>query len=83
MNLLNIFQIYQFTGSTQMTIHNLDGALELEKLGFRRVVLSRELSIDEINDICKNTDIEIECFAHGALCVSYSGQCLFSSMLRW
>lgn len=66
-----------------MTIHNLDGALELEKLGFRRVVLSRELSIDEINDICKNTDIEIECFAHGALCVSYSGQCLFSSALRW
>ena len=66
-----------------MSIHNLSGAKELENLGFKRVVLSRELSIDEINNICKNTNIEVECFAHGALCVSYSGQCLFSSMLRW
>lgn len=70
-------------GSTQMTVHNLNGALALEKLGFKRVVLSRELSMDEIDYICKNTKLEIECFAHGALCISYSGQCLFSSMLRW
>lgn len=70
-------------GSTQMTVHNLNGALTLEKLGFKRVVLSRELSMDEIDYICKNTQLEIECFAHGALCISYSGQCLFSSMLRW
>ena len=68
-------------GSTQMTIHNLNGALELQDLGFKRVVLARELSLDEIEYICKNTNIEIECFAHGALCISYSGQCLFSSMI--
>ena len=53
----------------------------LQELGFKRVVLARELSMDEITHICKKTDIEIECFIHGALCVSYSGQCLFSSML--
>ena len=52
-----------------------------EDLGFKRVVLSRELSTNEIEHICKNTDIEIECFVHGALCISYSGQCLFSSMV--
>lgn len=68
-------------GSTQMTIHNLNGALQLQELGFKRVVLSRELSIDEIEYIRKNTKLEIEVFIHGALCISYSGQCLFSSML--
>ncbi len=68
-------------GSTQMSIHNLEGVLELQKLGFQRVVLSRELSIHEIEYICKNSNIEIECFIHGALCISYSGQCLFSSMV--
>lgn len=67
--------------STQMTVHNLNGALALQELGFKRVVLARELSMNEIEYICKNTDMEIECFAHGALCISYSGQCLFSSML--
>lgn len=67
--------------STQMTIHNLEGALEAEKLGFKRVVLSRELSLEEIEYICSNTKIEIETFIHGALCISYSGQCLFSSMV--
>lgn len=67
--------------STQMTIHNLDGALEAEKLGFKRVVLSRELSLEEIEYICSHTKIEIETFIHGALCISYSGQCLFSSMV--
>ena len=65
--------------STQMTVHNLEGVLHLEKLGFKRVVLSRELSLDEIQYICKNSNVEIECFIHGALCISYSGQCLFSS----
>ena len=64
-----------------MTVHNLNGALELQDLGFKRVVLARELSLDEIDYICKNTKVEIECFVHGALCISYSGQCLFSSML--
>ena len=67
--------------STQMTIHNLEGALEAQNLGFKRVVLSRELSLEEIQYICANTNVEIETFIHGALCISYSGQCLFSSMV--
>ena len=67
--------------STQMTIHNLEGALRLQKLGFKRVILSRELSIEEIDYIHRNSKIELECFIHGALCISYSGQCLFSSMI--
>lgn len=67
--------------STQMTVHNLDGVRQLEKLGFSRVVLSRELSINEIEYIRKNTKIELEVFVHGALCISYSGQCLLSSMI--
>ena len=76
-NLIEMFPDLPIHASTQMT----NGALEMEKLGFKRVVLARELSIDEIDYICKNTNLEIECFAHGALCISYSGQCLFSSML--
>ena len=64
-----------------MTVHNLEGVKQLEKLGFKRVVLARELSISEIEYIRKNTDIELEIFIHGALCISYSGQCLFSSMV--
>lgn len=79
--LIKMFPDLPIHGSTQMTVHNLNGALELQELGFKRVVLSRELSADEIEYITKNSDIEIECFAHGALCISYSGQCLFSSML--
>lgn len=67
--------------STQMSVHNLKQVEFLEKLGFSRVVLARELTIDEIENICKNTNIEIEVFVHGALCVSYSGQCLMSSMI--
>ena len=67
--------------STQMTIHNLEGVNILKELGFKRVVLSRELSLEEIKYICSNSDIEIEAFIHGALCISYSGQCLFSSMI--
>jgi len=64
-----------------MTIHNLEGALAAEKLGFKRIVLSRELSINEIEFICNNINVEVETFIHGALCISYSGQCLFSSMI--
>ena len=67
--------------STQMSIHNLEGALEAEKLGFKRAVLSRELSLEEIEYICNNSNIEIETFVHGALCICYSGQCLFSSLV--
>lgn len=79
--LITMFPDLPIHGSTQMTVHNLNGALQLQSLGFKRVVLARELSTNEIEYICKNTDIEIECFVHGALCISYSGQCLFSSML--
>ena len=67
--------------STQMSVHNLDGVIALQNMGFSRVVLSRELSLEEIEYICKNSKIEIEVFVHGALCISYSGQCLFSSMV--
>jgi len=67
--------------STQMTVHNLEGVELLTELGFARVVLSRELSLDEITHICNNTQTEIEAFVHGALCISYSGQCLMSSMI--
>ncbi len=67
--------------STQMTIHSLDGVKALENQGIKRVVLARELSIPEIEYICRNSNIEIETFIHGALCISYSGQCLFSSMV--
>ena len=67
--------------STQMTIHNLEGVRFLEKLGFSRVVLSRELSLAEIEHIAKNSAIETEIFIHGAICICYSGQCLMSSMI--
>jgi len=67
--------------STQMSIYNLAGVETLKSLGFSRVVLARELSLEEIKYICDNTDMEIEIFAHGALCVCYSGQCLMSSMI--
>ena len=67
--------------STQMTTYSPEGVKELEQLGFSRVVLARELSLDEIDYICKNTNLEIEAFVHGALCISYSGQCLMSSII--
>ena len=79
--LIHNFPDLPIHASTQMTIYNLEGALLAEKLGFSRAVLSRELSISEIEYICKNSNIEIETFIHGALCISYSGQCLFSSMI--
>ena len=79
--LIKAFPDLPIHASTQMSVHNLQGALELQDLGFSRVVLARELSISEIEYICQNTDIEIECFIHGALCISYSGQCLFSSLV--
>ena len=79
--LMKLFPDLPIHASTQMTIHNLKGVQELEKLGYSRAVLSRELSIQEIEYICNNSNIEIETFIHGALCISYSGQCLFSSMV--
>ena len=67
--------------STQMTIHNLDGVKRCADLGLTRAVLSRELSAKEISYICAHSPIEIETFVHGALCMCYSGQCFFSSVL--
>ena len=67
--------------STQITAHNLAGVKFLAAMGFKRVVLARELPLTEIEYICRNTTIEIETFIHGALCISYSGQCLMSSMI--
>lgn len=67
--------------STQMTIHNSLGVRQLEELGFERVVLARELHLDEIATIVAASRAEIECFIHGALCFSFSGQCFFSSFL--
>ncbi len=67
--------------STQMTVHDLAGVLEAEKLGFSRVVLSREVSFDEIKYIAANTKVELEAFIHGALCMSMSGCCYLSSVL--
>ncbi|MBO5323013.1 MAG: U32 family peptidase [Oscillospiraceae bacterium] len=68
-------------GSTQMTIHSLPGVLMCAAWGLRRVVLSRELGRDEIHYICANSPIEIEVFAHGALCMGYSGQCYLSAAI--
>ena len=67
--------------STQMSVHNVEGAKELEKLGFCRIVPARELSLDELRAIRENVGIELEVFVHGALCMSVSGQCYFSAML--
>ncbi len=71
----------QLHGSTQMAVHNASGVRMLEDLGFSRVVLARELSIDEIRTIRKKTHAELECFIHGALCMSASGICYLSAML--
>ncbi len=67
--------------STQMSVHNVEGAKELEKLGFSRIVPARELSLEELKAIRQNVSIELEVFVHGALCMSVSGQCYLSSVL--
>ena len=67
--------------STQMSVHDVGGARYLQSLGFERVVLARELSYEEILFIRRQTDIELEVFAHGALCMCYSGQCYMSSFM--
>ena len=71
----------QLNGSTQMAVHNASGVKMLEDHGFTRVVLSRELSIEEIRKIRMETHAELECFIHGALCMSASGICYLSAML--
>ena len=72
---------FEIHASTQMVAHSLEDVLYLQNIGFDRVVLARELNIQEIEHICKNSNVDIEVFVHGALCVCYSGQCLMSSML--
>lgn len=79
--LIKNFPNLEIHASTQMSVHNLEGVLELEKLGFSRVVLSREVSLSEIEYIRNNCKVDLEIFIHGALCISYSGQCLFSSLV--
>ncbi|MBQ7916797.1 MAG: U32 family peptidase, partial [Firmicutes bacterium] len=75
------FPEVELHGSTQMSIHNAEGAAWLKELGFSRVVLSRELPLSEVANIVKNVGVETEIFIHGALCYSYSGQCLLSSLI--
>ncbi|SHJ61910.1 putative protease [Clostridium cavendishii DSM 21758] len=72
---------FEIHASTQMTVHNGDGALFFHEQGFKRIVLSRELTFEEIKYISKDLGIETEIFIHGALCIAYSGQCLMSSMI--
>ena len=79
--LLKTFPDLPIHASTQMSIHNLEGANQIEKLGFKRAILAREISISEIEFISSNSNIELEVFVHGALCISYSGQCLLSSII--
>ena len=67
--------------STQMTITNVRGAKFLQSLGAERIVTAREMQLSEIEEITKNTDVEVESFVHGALCYCYSGQCLYSSLI--
>ena len=67
--------------STQLSGHNTQAALELQAAGFSRMVLAREMPSCDIASFCKSSPIESEVFVHGALCVSYSGQCLFSSIV--
>ena len=67
--------------STQMHIHNIEGVKLVEKLGLKRVVLARETNIETIKYIKENTNIDLEIFVQGALCISYSGQCLMSALI--
>ncbi|MFL0247933.1 U32 family peptidase [Candidatus Clostridium stratigraminis] len=75
------FPDFEIHASTQMTVHNGEGALFLKSLGFNRIVLSRELSLGEIGHISKDLKLDTEIFIHGALCICYSGQCLMSSII--
>ncbi len=77
----NNFPEFELHASTQMTIHNGEAALFLKEIGFTRIVLSRELSLKEIDYISNTLNLETEVFIHGALCICYSGQCLMSSII--
>ena len=77
----NTFPNLEIHISTQMHIHNLDGAKFMGSLGAKRVVIARECNMDEIRKIVNEANVEVEVFVHGALCISYSGQCLMSSLI--
>jgi len=77
----DIYPKFELHGSTQITVHNGEGALYFKEKGLQRIVLSRELSLEEIKYISKDLGVETEIFVHGALCICYSGQCLMSSMI--
>ena len=79
--ILEFFPDIELHASTQMNIHNLAGAQLLEELGFERVILARELNLAEIEEINRGTNLKVETFVHGAVCISYSGQCLMSSLI--
>ena len=76
------FPSLELHASTQLVAHNLEGVLAMKELGFTRVVLAREMSLEEIRSIAQRCGIEVEVFVHGALCYSLSGLCLFSAMER-
>ena len=75
------FPNFEIHMSTQASIYSLEAVKYFEKIGVERVVLARENSLQEIKNICNHTNLDIEVFVHGALCMSYSGQCLMSSMV--
>ncbi|MDY4788206.1 MAG: U32 family peptidase [Bacilli bacterium] len=76
-----IYPTLYLVASTQMNIHNVEGAQMVKLLGANRVVLARETSLDIAKEIADKVDIDVEVFAHGAICISYSGQCLMSSFI--
>lgn len=78
----NHFPALRLHASTQMALHNLEGVRAAARLGFARVTLARELTLDEIRSIARQAPAEIETFLHGALCYAYSGLCLYSALLR-
>ena len=79
--LRDCFQNLALHASTQMTLTGVGGASFMKEQGVERIVPARELSLEEVRKIKEQTDLEIECFIHGAMCYCYSGQCLFSSIL--
>ena len=79
--IIDTFPGLEVHASTQITTYNKEGVEQLEKLGVNRVVLARELDVKEIEEVCKNSNVDIEVFVHGALCICYSGQCLMSSLI--
>lgn len=81
LTLHKLFPDLAMHASTQMSVYSKEQVEFLASLGFKRVVLARELSIEEIKEICNSTNVEIEVFVHGALCVSVSGQCNMSRLI--